>query len=81
MTETTKRRIESIKRVGQSGIGKQSLLQYLKGKQLHRKKSIEAKCYECMGYYADGRVDCLIPDCPLYPYNPYSKDFRGDDGE
>lgn len=81
MTETTKRRIESIKRLGSSAIGKTYLLKYLKGKLITRQQAISAKCYECMGYYADGKTDCLIPDCPLYPFNPYSKDYKGGEGQ
>lgn len=39
-------------------------------------KAIAAKCADCMSNYGDGRVDCNIPDCPLYPYMPYSSDPR-----
>jgi hypothetical protein len=24
-----------------------------------------------MGYYADGKMDCIVKDCPLYPFMPY----------
>jgi hypothetical protein len=41
------------------------------GKQVSPKAAIMAKCYECCGNYADGAVDCGIPDCPLYIYMPY----------
>lgn len=34
-------------------------------------KAIEAKCHDCMGNYADGRVDCCKKDCPLYYWMPY----------
>lgn len=33
--------------------------------------AIKAKCHECMGYYADGMVDCEIVTCPLYAWMPY----------
>jgi hypothetical protein len=32
---------------------------------------INKKCEQCMGYFADGRQDCRIPDCPLYTFRPY----------
>ena len=36
-----------------------------------RGKSILAHCHQCMGYWADGRVDCQNVRCPLYPWMPY----------
>jgi Zn-finger protein len=32
---------------------------------------IMAKCYDCTGFYKDGREDCNTPTCPLYPLMPY----------
>jgi len=26
-----------------------------------------------MGYYVDGKVDCRISDCTLYPFMPYKE--------
>ena len=52
--------------------GKKELLKYLEGKSLSRKEAIMAMCYECMGYYIDGKEDCEIPECPLFQYMPYS---------
>jgi hypothetical protein len=54
-------------------IGKKKLLSYLKGGKLTAKASIEAKCYECMCGYADGKRSCKITDCPLYPRMPYKE--------
>jgi hypothetical protein len=31
------------------------------------------KCNECSGHYADGKVDCMNPVCPLYEWMPYRK--------
>jgi hypothetical protein len=59
--------IESAKQTG----GKKSLLKYLKGEKLNLPAMIKAKCCECMGYYEDGKMDCEIPTCPLYPRMPY----------
>jgi len=35
------------------------------------KGAVMAKCYECMGFYSDGKQDCQGYSCPLYPYYPY----------
>lgn len=43
-----------------------------KGAILSMRQHINAKCYECMGYFADGPRDCEIPKCPLYPFHPYN---------
>lgn len=51
--------------------GKTLLLKHLDGERLTASQRIKAKCCECMGYYVDGRVDCKIPNCPLYPAMPY----------
>jgi len=51
--------------------GLRLLKQHLAGKRLIRSEAMLAKCAECMGGYADGRVDCKCPECPLYTYAPY----------
>lgn len=51
--------------------GRDELIQYLRGGRITHKQAVLAKCYECMGYCADGKVDCEIADCPLYLFNPY----------
>lgn len=43
---------------------------YLDGKELTRKDSMLAKCYECNGE-KESAVDCEVGDCPLYPYHHY----------
>ncbi len=47
--------------------------EHLDGKRLTNKKRIYAKCYDCMGGYADGKNDCEVPKCSLYPLMPYRK--------
>ena len=37
------------------------------------KPAIYAKCYDCMGFYEDGIMDCGCSDCPLYPWMPYGE--------
>jgi len=51
--------------------GKTNLLKHLYGQSLTRNQAILAKCADCCGYYIDGRADCEIEDCPLYPFMPY----------
>ena len=41
------------------------------GEKLSFKQAILAKCAECMAMYADGKADCGIPECSLYPWMPY----------
>jgi hypothetical protein len=36
-----------------------------------RAKAMLSKCHDCMGYYKDGKVDCQVTGCPLYPWMPY----------
>jgi hypothetical protein len=56
---------------GKSSKGKSFYINYLSGKKITQRQAILSKCYECMGYYADGRRDCLMQDCALYPWMPY----------
>lgn len=51
--------------------GQKELIKHLEGKRLTGRQAMLAKCYECMGGYADGAYDCRIPDCPNYPKMPY----------
>jgi hypothetical protein len=52
-------------------IGKNSVKRHLEGKKLGPLEAINGKCYDCMGQYADGRYDCRMPECTLYPFMPY----------
>jgi hypothetical protein len=80
MTEREKL-ISEIEKHGTESSGKNAMLKYLKGETIiHRAAAVKAKCFECCGYYADGRVDCENNDCPLYPYMPYRGKLAGDDG-
>ena len=53
--------------------GVRELKKYLLGERLTQRQAIIAKCSDCMVGYADGKNDCQIPECPLYPYQPYQK--------
>lgn len=63
-----------IEENGKSAQGKNEYLNYLKNRQrLSPLKAIKANCYQCMNSYMDGKVDCRVADCPLYPFMPYRK--------
>ena len=51
--------------------GGKELKKYLSGGKLTPKQMILATCYECTGGYADGKADCELKICPLYPLMPY----------
>jgi hypothetical protein len=57
--------------------GKNFYSRYLAGKRLTQRQAIVAKCAECCGGYADGKVDCRVPVCPLYPLMPYRSKPEG----
>ena len=65
-------KIEDIQNHGGSCKGRQDLIAHLEGKPLCASKALKAKCYDCMGFFADGRIDCAMPDCPLYPFMIYN---------
>jgi len=66
-------RQKEIEDKGCKGRGQSEIKRYLGGEVLSATQAIKAKCYDCMGYYADGNVDCETPTCPLYGYMPYGK--------
>ena len=55
------------------GQGVKELKLYLNGVKLTLNQMVKAKCADCTNEYGDGRIDCLIEDCPLYPRMPYRK--------
>ncbi len=72
--------IASIKKHGITAKGRTELLNHLGGKRITLRQAVSAKCFECMGYFADGRQDCGIKGCPLYPWMVYGqkKKSKGD---
>jgi len=40
-------------------------------------KAIRKKCKDCMGNYRDGKVDCMVHGCPLYPFMYFSAENVG----
>ena len=57
-------------------LGGKELNKHIDGGKLTLKQMIRAKCFECCGNYADGKDDCYLPDCPLYPMMPYGVAYR-----
>ena len=68
---TNQERIAQIEEDGMLAKGKKELLSHLEGRNITQKQSIVAMCYDCMGYYADGKQDCGVTSCPLHPFMPY----------
>ena len=54
--------------------GKTNLVKHLRGERLTQRQAILAKCCDCMCYHVDGRLDCRMPHCSLYPFRPYKDD-------
>ena len=63
--------LEEVLKYGKKAKGRAEFIKYLKGEKLTRGEAILAKCYDCVCHYADGKVDCELPTCPLYDYMPY----------
>jgi hypothetical protein len=66
--------MESVAKYGLKSIGQKEITKHLSGERLTIKQMAIAKCYDCMGFYSDGRgQDCELGCCPLYPIMPYRK--------
>ncbi|BCS53295.1 hypothetical protein GSbR_21790 [Geobacter sp. SVR] len=50
--------------------GRMELIKHIKGGKLSPSQAIAAFCYECCGFHDQGRFDCKVESCPLYPLNP-----------
>ena len=68
--------LETVLSVKKESAGRSHLIKYLKGVRLTQRQAILAYCCACMGYFIDGRNDCKMPECPLYPYMPYREDKK-----
>jgi len=44
-----------------------------KPKKLTPRLAIEYHCWQCLGLYMDGKIDCQSVACPLYPWMPYRR--------
>jgi len=71
--------LRDVERYGKRAIGRSEYCAYLRGEPVTRGQAVRAKCYDCMGMYRDGLVDCDIKRCPLYPFMPYRDDKTSKD--
>jgi len=63
-------KLEQVKEMGGHVRGRNDYIRFLKGEKLTLSERILANCYECNGFYADGRADCECDSCPFYEVNP-----------
>lgn len=54
-------------------MSRSAYLKFKEGKQLSRKQAMAAQCFECNGYTAESKDDCLGFSCALYPWSPWGK--------
>jgi len=66
-------KIKNIRHHGKTARGQKELIKHLEGNRLTLRQAVYARCYDCMGFYTDGKVDCRMPHCPLHPYMPYNE--------
>jgi hypothetical protein len=66
-------RANSIRRHGKTARGQNELLKHLSGERLTLKQAVNAHCYDCTGFFADGKVDCGLKHCPLHPFMAYNE--------
>ncbi len=66
-------RIKSIRQHGKTARGKKELIKHLDSGRLTLKQAVNAHCYSCLGYYADGKQDCRMSKCPLHPFMAYNE--------
>jgi len=66
-------RIRSIRKHGKTARGQKELIKHLSGERLTLKQAVNAHCYDCTGFFADGKVDCGLKHCPLHPFMFYNK--------
>jgi hypothetical protein len=66
-------RIKNLRKYGKTARGKNELLKHLSGERLTLKQAVNAHCCDCMGFYADGKVDCNMPHCSLHPFMAYNQ--------
>jgi hypothetical protein len=66
-------RILNIRKHGKTAKGQKEILKHLTGQKLTFKQAIYAKCYECLGYMADGKQDCKMQRVPFIRSCPTMK--------
>jgi hypothetical protein len=76
MQDAKQQRMEDVEKLGSTAQGKSEYLKYLNGERLSASQAIKSKCYDCMGWFADGRECCTSPECALFPFQPYNANKR-----
>ena len=72
LAEPNKERIESIRKHGKVARGQKELIGHLKGERLTLRQAVYAHCYDCCGFFSDGKVDCGMKKCSLHPFHAYN---------
>lgn len=67
------KRIAEIQKYGKTAKGRSELIKHFEGQRLSLRQAVYARCYDCTGYFADGKVDCNMPHCPLHPFMAYNE--------
>ncbi len=70
-TKYTKQKLSCMTDYLPRRAGKGEYLKFKRGEYCTQRELIRAKCYECMGFYTDGALDCQITGCPLHKFQPY----------
>ncbi len=68
--------IEEIEKYGIQAAGRTECLKIHRGEKVSLSAAVKAKCYECMGYYQDGKADCECPTCELYAWMPFGAAWK-----
>jgi len=66
-------RIKNIRQHGKTARGQKELIKHLSGERLTLKQAVNAHCYDCMGFFSDGKHDCNMPHCSLHPFMAYNQ--------
>ncbi|MFA5695951.1 MAG: hypothetical protein WC917_00600 [Bacilli bacterium] len=56
-----------------SAIGRKEYEKHYKNQKLSYYQAILGHCYSCCCGYQDGKEDCGIKECTLYPFMPYGE--------
>lgn len=66
-------RIKNIRKNGKTAYGQRELIKHLEGHRLTLRQAVNAHCFDCMGFFADGKNDCRMPHCSLHPFMTYNE--------
>ena len=69
-------KIKDIKKYGKKARGQKELIKHLEGGRLTPKQAMLARCYDCCGFFADGKIDCCMPHCSLHPFMAYRENKK-----